>query len=169
MKTIILPGFSPHNKEWAYDVKNKSGFKGKVLVHEWLHWKNGLSSLSLKKEIETISKEIGDESVNFISKSVGTRVTVNLLPLFRKNIKKIIFCGIPLRGFGDKTRKLFKEELGSFPSQKLIVFQNEKDPFGRYEIVKKFVEGINKKIKVVKKKRSDHNYPYFEDFGKFLG
>jgi Alpha/beta hydrolase domain len=168
MKTIILPGFSLSNKEWAHEVKNKVKLDGPLVVHEWLHWKSGRQSLSLKKEIEAILKLVGEEEINFISKSVGTRVTVNLLPFLKRKINKIIFCGIPLRGFGEKTREMFRQELSSFPHQKLLIFQNDNDPWGKYKLVKEFVKNINQKIKITEKERSDHNYPYYSEFEDFL-
>lgn len=168
MKTIVLPGFSPKNKEWAYEVKDNVKLDSPIIVHEWIHWKTGSSGLSLKKEIDSIIKLVGNEDVNFISKSVGTRVTVNLLTLIGKRIKKIVFCGIPLRGFGKKTKDMFKKELSSFLHQNIIIFQNVNDPWGNFIVVNKFIKGINNEIKVVEKERSDHNYPYYKEVEEFL-
>ena len=75
MKTIILPGYSPHNKEWAEDMKKQMELGHDVIVHNWRHWTKG--SFSLKREIEKIKEEIGDEKVNILAKSVGTRVSMS--------------------------------------------------------------------------------------------
>jgi len=41
MKVIILPGYSPHNKEWACEIKEKLEHDYEVIVHEWKHWEEG--------------------------------------------------------------------------------------------------------------------------------
>jgi len=168
MKTIILPGFSPHNKDWALEVaKHLKLLNYDSYVHFWRHWERG-GSLSLNYEIEQIIKQAGDDKINFISKSVGTRVTLFLIPRFNEQIVKIIFCGIPLRGFADATKARFKETLSVFPHDKIVCFQNENDPFGSFEKVRKFIKKVNPGIETIEKPRSDHEYPYFDDFASFL-
>lgn len=158
MKTIILPGFSLHNKEWAEKLDG--------VVHCWLHWTTG-KSLSLKVESERILDEVGKEKVNFIAKSVGTGVLMHVLPEIKSQINKIILCGIP--SVSDERKKLFVTSLLGFPAENIICFQNTLDPFATFEEVKKFMGDVSINIKVVEKSGSDHNYPYFEDFEKFLG
>jgi predicted alpha/beta hydrolase family esterase len=168
MKTIILPGFSVHNKEWADELANnfKLITNSKVVVHNWLHWNNGKSSLSLKEELNNIIKEVGEEKVNIIAKSVGTMVAMHLLKVIPNKIEKIILCGIP--SVSQERKKLFTTPLSVFNPKNIVVFQNTKDPFVSYEEVKQFMKKINSKIKVFKKERSDHNYPYFADFNYFF-
>lgn len=164
MKTIILPGFSLHNKDWAEEV---ASFLGKdTVVHNWLHWKTDSLSLSLRKELESIVKEIDSGVINIIAKSVGTMVTMRLLLLIPAKIEKIILCGIP--SVSDERKKLFTTSLSDFSPKDIIIFQNTKDPFASYEEVKKFMKDINSKIQVIEKERSDHNYPYFKDFKNYL-
>lgn len=168
MKTIILPGFSPHNKDWALDIaRHLKLAKYDCFVHFWRHWERG-GNLSLNYEIEQIIKLAGDGKVNFVSKSVGTRVTTFLIPRLSGQIVKIIFCGIPLRGFADATKAKFKETLSAFPHDKIVCFQNENDPFGSFERVYKFIKKVNSGIEVIEKPGSDHEYPYFDDFASFL-
>lgn len=164
MKTIILPGFSPHNKDWAENVAHY--LDNNAFVHNWRHWKNGKSNLSLKEELEDILKEIGGEKVNIIAKSVGTMVCMHLLKIIPKNFNKIILCGIP--SVSEKRKELFTSSLSGFNPKNIIVFQNTKDPFAGYKEVKNFISKVNDKIEVIEKARSDHNYPYFEDFQQFL-
>ena len=164
MKTIILPGFSVHNKDWAEEVA--TNLNNNATPHSWLHWKNGKPNLNLKEELKNILKEVGEEKVNIIAKSVGTMVTMHLLKALPNKIEKIILCGIPL--VSEERKKLFTTPLPDFNPKNIIVFQNTKDPFASYEGVKKFMKGVNPKIKVIEKERSDHNYPYFEDFKEFI-
>ncbi len=165
MKTIILPGYSPHNKDWAQDLKSELNLGHDVVVHNWEHWGKG-GSISVKKEIARILKEAGGEETNIIAKSMGTFIAAKLIPQLKGRIKKVILCGIPstsqFRG------EIYKEVFADFSSKNLIVFQNERDPFATYEEVKKFMTKVNPRVLVVKKERNDHHYPYPEEIGKFL-
>ena len=165
IKTIILPGFSIHNKDWALEIKKSLSFRQSVLVHGWQHWKLG-GALHPKHEIGKILKEIGRNKVNVIAKSVGTMVCMHLLAEIPDQINKIILCGIP--SVSEERKKLFISSLSNFSRQDIIVFQNTKDPFASFLEVKAFMKLIDPKIKVIEKERSDHNYPYFEDFKSFL-
>lgn len=164
MKTIILPGYSSHNKEWEDEVKNDLKLGHEVIPHYWKHWQGG--SMSLKYEVEKVLKEVQDDTFNIIAKSVGTRVAAALVLQAKDQINKIILCGIP--STSPEMEESFKTSFAHFPTDKIICFQNEKDPFKTAEEVKKFLKKINPKIKVIKKERSDHHYPYSLDFQKFL-
>jgi predicted alpha/beta hydrolase family esterase len=165
MKTIVLPGYSLHNKDWALEIKKSLSFKQSVLVHQWQHWKKG-GDLYPKYEIGKIIKEIKNDKVNLIAKSVGTMIAMKVLAEIGDQIGKIILCGIPT--VSPERLELFQATLKDFPDENIIVFQNSHDPFATYEEVKKFMVKVDPKIKVVEKERSDHNYPYFEDFQLFL-
>ena len=165
MKTIILPGYSMHNKDWALEIKNSLSFKQSVLVHEWRHWKLE-GALRSKYEIGKILKEIARDEINLIAKSVGTMIAMKVLPEIDGRINKIILCGIP--SVSEERKQLFTASLSAFPAENVICFQNIEDPFAAFDEVKKFMSEVNSKIKVIKKERSDHNYPYFEDFQLFL-
>jgi predicted alpha/beta-hydrolase family hydrolase len=167
MKTLILPGFSVKNKEWAQDLAKKLDLGHEVEVVFWRHWQKG-GSLALNYEMEKIKNKIGDDEVNLIAKSVGSRVTVNLIPLLKGRIEKVVFCGIPFRGFGDETKTKFRKALASFPTKNIICFQNERDPFGNYQTVAEFIHSINPKISVIRMPRSDHHYPYPTEFQRFF-
>lgn len=163
MRTIILPGYSPSNKEWALEVSEKVG--GNAIVHEWRHWTSG--SLSVKYEVAKLSEVIGNEKVNIIAKSVGTRIAMHLLATHATQINKLILCGLPIRWEKKIADTSYKELVDLRPSQ-VLVFQNTKDPLGNYVVIRKFIDQINPKITVVEGDRSDHNYPYSERFRKFL-
>jgi len=166
MITIILPGFSLHNKEWGEDIKKQMELGHRVLVHEWLHWTKG--SFSLPREVKSILNSIGTDEVNLIAKSVGTRVAMVVVTKIPKQIVKVILCGIPTKGESDVSKKTYLSGLSLLSPTQVIVYQNTKDPFASYSDIKKFIGKINPKIKVIEKSRSDHHYPYPNDFLKFL-
>lgn len=165
MKTIILPGFSPHNRDWAYEIKERTKTNGEMIVHEWRHWKTG-GGISIKYELEKILEETGKGKFNIIAKSVGTRVAMAILKEVPLQIGKIILCGVPTTSPDMQSEA--KEALKGFDVGKIICFQNTSDPFASYSQIKKFMKGVNPKIRIVEKPRHDHNYPYYEDFESFL-
>jgi pimeloyl-ACP methyl ester carboxylesterase len=167
MQTIILPGFSVTNKDWAYEVQTKLG--ADAVVHEWKHWKTGDDSDFVdEEEIAQILEKIDNQKVNILAKSIGTFIAVRLLE--RKLIEKLILCGIPL-GFLKKNSLHLEayQSLADFPASKVICFQNAQDTAGTYQEIEKFIHEINPSITIVSKPRSDHHYPYFVDFKQFLG
>ena len=166
MKTIILPGYSPHNKEWALEIKKDLNLGHEILVHEWKHWSDS-SSLSLRYEINQILEKVDKDNFNIIAKSVGTRVAMQLLVRIPKQINKVVLCGIPTKGEGETAKKNYAP-LADFSPTRILVFQNTKDPFAKYKDIEKFIGSINPKIKIIEKPRSDHHYPYPEDLQKFL-
>lgn len=178
MKTVILPGYSAHNKEWAHEVKEKLQLDHEVIVQEWRHWppaqkaSGSVSHLSqgfsLKYEVEEILKKVGKNRINIIAKSVGTMVLMHLTPKISRQINKTILCGIPTKFQSGASKKLYSEGLSLLSPSRFVIFQNEKDPLANYSVVKKFIHSINPEIKMIEKPRSDHTYPYFEDFQKFL-
>lgn len=178
MKTIILPGYSPHNLDWALDVKNKLKSSDEIIVHQWEHWsRESKRSFSPRREIAKITSFLGSAPVNLIAKSVGTRIAMHLIISGTLKLNKLILCGIPTKGdekllLGeitiDRSKNIYAKALKTIDPRKIIIIQNSDDPFARFRDIKKFVGIINPRLRVIKKDRVDHNYPYFEDFSSFL-
>ncbi|HSX48856.1 MAG TPA: hypothetical protein VLE44_01200 [Candidatus Saccharimonadales bacterium] len=162
MRTIVLPGYSLKNKDWAYEVRNK--LQGDVEVAEWAHWSDENEKWNPQKEAERIASKVGEETVNIIAKSLGTLVACFLIPNIKVN--KIIFCGIPLNDMGENDYSQYKI-LSKL--ENIIIFQNDNDAHGNFLQVKEFVGKINSGIKIIEKIGDTHDYPYYEDFKKFLG
>ena len=167
MKTIILPGYSLHNKEWAEGLAEslKQKAEGEVVVHNWGHWKTG-GKMSVVMEMAAIKREIGEAEFNIIGKSVGARMAIRVIAELREKVRKVILCGVASISEGSK--KAYKKALSNLSSEKIIVFQNTDDPFVPYSKVREFMKVINPHINVTEKSRSDHQYPYPNDFQIFL-
>jgi predicted alpha/beta hydrolase family esterase len=167
MRTIILPGFSIKNREWAEEIKKNLDVTFPTTVYYWKHWETN------KTENDWINQEAQrvlintQEVVNIIAKSIGTVVAMVVLKLKPDSVNKIILCGVPIRDFLKGDEKYY-EILTGFPSEKFICFQNKEDKHGSYKEVKKFLLSINQKLDIVSKPRSDHEYPYAKDFMDFL-
>lgn len=167
MKTIILPGYSLSNKDWAKDIQGYLVNEGmEVFVHNWDHWITE-KSMSIPTERQKISQEVDDQKVNFIAKSVGTRVLGIMLDDIIHNVNKIILCGIPTAGKGKNAQKNY-ESYSHFNPANLLVLQNESDPFAAFDKIANFMKFINPEIIVRKMPRSDHNYPFPQEFAEFL-
>ena len=96
MITLILPGYSPKNKEWALEAKATMSLSHEVKVLEWEHW-GGERNFSLKSELARIGATVDDVPFNILAKSIGTRVAMHLIPLYKDRIKKLYFVGFQLR------------------------------------------------------------------------
>jgi len=169
MKTIILPGYSPHNRDWAIELKKNINLGHEIMVHEWRHWKNSLSlstSLSLNYELKKIREEVGEDEFNIIGKSVGARIAIRVITELREKVNKVIICGVA--SISVDSQKAYIKALTTFPPDKIIVFQNSSDPIVPYSKVKVFIRNISPEIIIIEKPRSDHHYPYPTDFLKFL-
>lgn len=161
MKTMILPGYSISNKDWAEEVaKNIAGSQ----VHYWKHWQDGKTSV--RDEIGEVEREIGSNNFNVIAKSIGTLVFCLLLPKVEKQIQKIILCGIPLNDIAPDLDSY--KVLRNIDPNKILVIQNSEDPHGSYKQVAEFLGNIDPQIKIISKPASDHNYPYNQEFKNFL-
>ncbi len=98
MKTLILPGISRSNKEWANEAKIELEAKGlDITTIDWEHWKIGdHENIFTTKDSQSVLTEIGTDQVNIIAKSYGTYVLVQILQQLGIQINKLILCGIPL-------------------------------------------------------------------------
>lgn len=166
MKTIILPGYSPHNKDWAERIANQMSLNQKVLVYNWKHW-SGEVSFSPENEIKQILNEVGDDKINIIAKSIGVYVALKLIPRIFSQVNKVILCGIA--SVVDEGREeLLQALLKIVPIENILCIQNENDKYVPFIEAQKFYHSIDPKLKVISKARSDHEYPYSGDFKDFL-
>lgn len=166
MVTFILPGYSAHNKDWAKDVAKNLKVDGEIRPVFWDHWTDPGKHFKPKEKARLLSDLAPNLFINIIAKSVGTLVAAYMLKNVGVQIKKVILCGIP--SVSDERLEVFKEAFGSFPPEKVVCYQNERDPFAKPADIKKFMAKVNSKINVVSMPRHDHHYPYFDEFQKFL-
>lgn len=166
MITLILPGFSAKNKEWVQDVAKNLKLDGRIRPIFWEHWDDSGKTFNPKQKADLLVRHFKGERLNMIGKSVGTLVASFIVDKIPNQINKIILCGIP--STSDKRLEIYKESFGKLLPEKIVVFQNSKDPLASFPEVKKFMSKVNPKIQVIEKNRSDHSYPYFEDFNSYL-
>lgn len=189
MTTLILPGYSLKNKDWAEETKrqlvlelpkksclfratressfsrSQSGIRGTLVrVAYWSHWETGQTEDNwVEKETDKIINNLQSERVNLLAKSIGTMVAMVVLRRKPEMVNKLILCGIPINDFLPGNEKYY-EVLRDFPAENILCIQNKDDNHGSYDGVEKFVHSINPAIKIISKDRADHEYPYSEDF-----
>ncbi len=162
MKTIVLPGLSKRNEDWLIGINDNLKLPSRIYLHRWATWfkqKEFDIDLETQKILGVISN---DDKVNFIAKSIGTKVLVKLIPQLRDRVNKIILCGIPVDPVNYLTG------LKTIKPQNLLIIQNSQDPYMPYWIIEKYIHLIDKTITVVEKESDNHDYPYFEEFEYWL-
>ena len=168
MVTIILPGYSAHNKTWLEETAEKIGVTGEIRPIYWDHWDDPARKFDKKEKARLIDGVAGKRMVDIIAKSIGTLIASYILQKSPDKIRKIIFNGIPLNDIKEEDKEIIKSALKLISPENIICFQNELDPHGSFEAAKMFLSEVNPEIKIVSKLRSDHEYPYFEEFHNFL-
>lgn len=162
--TLIIPGYSISNKDWAYKVKDELKDLSPE-VFEWTHWSDKNIKFSAKDESQKIKDLIVESETNIIAKSIGTLSISYIINEIK--INKVIFCGIPINDINSNSLAVY-QNLGKFDPKKIMVFQNENDRHGNFEDVKNFLFEINRGIQITKTPGSTHDYPYFQEFINFL-
>lgn len=168
MITVILPGYSVHNKDWALITSNSLNLGHEVRPVLWEHWDNPDMPFDAKDKAQEIIQVAMKDSINIIAKSIGTLVASYIIDVIPDRIEKVILCGIPLNDMMEEHIQVEREALKSFDSEKIICFQNEDDPHGSFDQVKDFLAKVNQRIKIISKPASNHEYPYYSEFEEFL-
>jgi len=170
MITFILPGYSPKNKSWtdevAKNIKKNIKVEGQIRPVYWDHWQDEAQTFKPQEKADLITRHAKGDMINIIAKSVGTLVAALIVKEIPEQINKVILCGIPT--VSDDRLKISKDAFSSFPPEKIVVFQNQKDPFATDIEVKEFMRKVNPKIVVKSMPRGDHHYPYYEKFNELL-
>lgn len=165
MVTYILPGGSVKNKEWLEETAMALKVDGFTRPIFWDHWTDSEAKFDKKLKASLISKHTKGGKINIIAKSIGTLVASYVIENIPDQINKVIFCGIPLNDIESPEKETIKRALESLDPNKVLCLQNINDPHGSFVEVKKFLPS---NINIVSEPRSDHYYPFYNEFDKFL-
>lgn len=160
MQTLILPGYSSENKSWVDDVAKNLKINGIIRPFYWMHWTDENNIFEVNKKALLIAKHLKGDKFNIIAKSIGTLVASLICNMIPDNIEKVIFCGIPLADINSDELEIIKSVIFRF-NTKFVGFQNKLDPHGTFDEVRGFGN-------IIMTDRTDHSYPFFEKFDKFL-
>jgi len=167
MKTFLIPGFSLKNRDWAFETQKQLSDVD-VQIWQWEHWEKGEARENWQEFEKTqILENLGEQKMNFLVKSIGSFVFACLLPQISDRVEKVILCGLCFLDLTEGEREVY-ENLKLIPAEKFVCFQNKDDSHGYFATVNAFLKKINPDFKVVETKRSDHEYPFFEEFREFL-
>lgn len=168
METLIIPGYSLKNKDWAESLKNSFDPIYPTKINYYPHWQvPEVDKNWLNKEVEKIVKGFSNQKINILAKSVGSIIAMKVLALNPDMFNKIILCGIPFEDFLPGDNKLY-EALKSLPIERILIVQNENDNHGSFLKVENLIHQINPEIKVISMPRDDHEYPYPNEFLSFF-
>jgi predicted alpha/beta-hydrolase family hydrolase len=168
MVTFVLPGYSLHNKDWSEETAKLIKAEGEIRPVYWNHWEDSTKRFDPKEKVRLIVDVARQNSINIIAKSIGTLVASYIIEQVPDRIEKVIFCGIPIDDLNEGDKEVYREVLRNFAVEKILCIQNEGDPHGTFNQVKDFLAKINPEIKVVSMDRSDHEYPFYNEFQGFL-
>ncbi len=168
MVTIILPGYSSHNKKWLEDTSANIPGNGEIRPIYWGHWTDKLIKFDPKVKAHLLDGISGKRVVDIIAKSIGTLVASYLIQNSPEKIRKVILCGIPLNDINEENKEVIKNALRKISPENIICIQNSEDPHGGADSIKIFLSEFGNSIKVISKDRDDHEYFYQTDINKFL-
>ena len=168
MITLIFPGYSLKNKVWAQSTADSLKLEGQIRPVFWDHWEDETQKFIASEKALLASRHSKGDTINIVAKSIGTLVTAYSILDVPSQINKVILNGIPMTSLSEEDKKIMTQAFKDFPSENIVCFQNSSDPLGSFNEVKEFLGSINPSIKVIEKEASDHDYPYYEDFQKFL-
>jgi pimeloyl-ACP methyl ester carboxylesterase len=165
MITFVFPGYSLKNKSWLEETAMSLEGDETIRPLFWEHWTDPDYKFDPEEKANLVAKHTKGDKINIIAKSIGSLVAAHVIKQIPYQINKVIICGIPMNDLIPKDAEIIKKALMSVNPNRLICFQNTYDPHGSYLQVKSF---LPKNIKVIPKNRSDHDYPFYDEFNKFL-
>lgn len=168
MVTIILPGYSSHNKKWLEETATNIPGDGEIRPIYWGHWTDESIKFEPRVKANLLDSVSGKRVVDIVAKSLGTLVAAYLIQKSPEKIRKVILCGIPLNDLTEEDKEVLKNALRNVSPANIIYFQNDEDPHGGVEALKTFLTGLGSVSKVIEKQRSDHEYFYQKEFSEFL-
>lgn len=144
MNKLFLPGKSIKNQLWIHQLSNE--FEDPKTVIEYEHWSED-KEFNIQTELEKIAKLKGEYTV--ICKSIGSLLTLLANKEEILDINKIYIIGLPYL----LITEIFKydlKELFELTTQPITIIQKESDPAGGYELVKTFLDTVEKEISIIK-------------------
>ncbi len=163
---LFLPGYSgEHNRPEMQTIAAELQHTGlNVYQTQWPHWEALEMKFDLAAEVEKAALKWEEETAEvkfLIGKSIGTIVAANLLKSHIDiNPMRIVLMGIPMSSAKQEDKDAMHEVAERF-GNKLVVVQNEHDPFGSSEEVTKLF-GHTDVVIDIQKDVSTHAYVYPE-------
>jgi len=164
MNLLLLSGNSKRNKEWIHRVGEAlSDSFSSTLVHHYRHWDSGEEFIDLDYELGKVVQEAQNlKSYSIFAKSVGSILALKGTVAQLLQPSSIIITGLPLSLI--ETENIPVLEWFKKIRIPITIAQNNQDPLGSYDEVKKFAGRTNRPgLTIVKLTGNTHDY---EDMGR---
>lgn len=168
MVTLIIPGYSSHNKAWLEETASNIRSDGEIRPIYWGHWTDETIKFSAKTKADLLDGVSGKRVVDIIAKSIGTLVAAYLIEKSPEKIRKVVLCGVPLNDLSEKDKEVYKNAFRKISPSIILIIQNDEDPHGGVEALKGLLSEFGNDIEILTKARADHEYFYQNDFDSFL-
>ncbi len=157
MNLYLLPGNSPHNKEWIKQVEEalKPLFK-ETKVQFYKHWETGEEIADLEYESNKLKNDFKENSLIF-AKSLGIVITLKTIKEHKVKPKACIFAGAPINWC--KKNNIPIETLLKGLKTKALFIQNKNDPAFSSKDLKELLEKNKlKNYKLIELEGNTHEY-----------
>lgn len=162
MRLILLSGQSFKNREWIYQVKANIGSRFECEILEYENWKGQGDKVDVtmegKRVLELINSK--DEPYAIFAKSIGTVLTLNNFPEFKRKPKFCIFVGVPYtyaKNIGLDLKSKIDEV--RFP---IHIFQKSNDPYSTFLSVKELSNDFVKVEEYIGEGEVNDNHEYLD-------
>ncbi|MCA9386958.1 hypothetical protein KC669_02900 [Candidatus Dojkabacteria bacterium] len=165
MKFIYLPGNGKVNEsELREFVRMLEDHNQKVAGHQYLHWADESLSFDEESELEILKEEFNDEEYVVLGKSIGTYLAVKVAEKLKEKVKFVVLMGIPT-GIGEDKTSQYSKILSELDCP-IYVIQNDKDPYGVLDDMRKVMEGVDYNEIVME--ADNHIYMYADEVENIL-
>lgn len=163
--TLYFPGMSPHNmnelKEFS-DIYEQNDMN--YYAHEYTHWKDESIEYDVNIELDLVKTKLDEmgnfDEYGFMGKSIGTYTIVEIINQMQIKPKFVILMGLPT-GIGEDKLAVYSKALSGLSDTKIILIQNDRDPYGKMDDVRKVLEGVDYEEVIME--GDNHLYSYAEE------
>jgi hypothetical protein len=159
MNLILLPGNSKRNKTWleTVDTRLQKYFKN-TYRQNYSHWDKGEPEIDLSFELKKLNKNTPNlRPYAIFAKSVGTLLALKAIYENKILPSWCLFAGMPLELV--KNENIDLEKWFNATTCPIYIIQNDSDPVGNYNDVRRFLNDIDRPdINVIEAPGSTHNY-----------
>ncbi len=161
-KLLVLPGNSPHNKEWTDECKESFASRfDEVYVNYYDHWETGENFINFETEINKIKDVVGGSDSgttwHIYAKSVGTLLTLKLVAEGVVFPSQCLLFGMPLELIEKDGFSVEWKDFADFKVESLA-FHNVSDPVASCDLVTDSLEKYDNNIELVTLGGNNHDY-----------
>ena len=124
MVTLVIPGYSAHNKTWVEETAKNIKVEGQIRPIFWDHWTDSEKKFNAKEKAKILSNISPNIIINIIAKSLGTLVASHIILNNPDAIGKVVLNGIPLNDISEEDKGVIGKALEALNNNNVICIQN---------------------------------------------